>query len=55
MDDRTYDTGRLCIKGLEFTAISKIEGEGEFVSNGIIGLAPVPGPWNYVEQLFESQ
>jgi len=35
--------------------VTVIEGGDDFISNGVMGLAPVPGKWNYVERLFEER
>ena len=49
-NDRTLQSGRMCVRNMPFVLTTKII--GDFEANGVIGLAPNPKNGAYVNQLF---
>jgi hypothetical protein len=47
-NNRTWDTGKMCVRQMEFIATEEII--GEFAANGVIGLAPTAaGEQNFID------
>jgi len=50
--ERTNQSGRLCVRSMPFLSITWID--GPFMASGLVGLAPGGGEYSYVEQLHEQ-
>ena len=48
-NDRTWDTGKMCVRKMEFIAVEEVI--GEFAANGVIGLAPSDSKISIIDQL----
>ena len=52
-NERTWDTGKMCVRSMEFIAAEEVI--GEFYANGVIGLAPTKNTKiNIIEQLYRQ-
>ena len=47
-NDRTWDTGKMCVRQKEFLAAEEVV--GDFGANGVVGLAPVRD--NFIDELY---
>lgn len=52
-NDRTTETGKLCVKDLEFVDVTDVI--GDFSANGILGLAPSHSEKSIVTQLMRQK
>jgi hypothetical protein len=52
-NDRTWDTGKMCVRNMEFLAAEEVI--GEFAANGVVGLAPSKDDkTNFVANLYSQ-